>query len=670
MTTNKIEFDTKRKKGRCPQCNHDRVFRYYVGLPDQYGICDRANNCGYHKKPEPGINILAGTTTPAMAEPEILTPDPGFINKLISRQNTHFHSFCVNALNIPPENFTRWGIGSHDEKTAFILQNKAGAVNVKYMIYNQNGKRDKGQNPYYLKARSNAKYNTCLFGEHLLTDEKTVCLVESEKTAFIASFFYPAFQWLATGGSNGLTNRKLATLQGRKIYLFTDADKAGRESSTIEKLRLNKLDFTVIDLFKDKTDGYDLADALTDGLRPDIAVEIRKVTGGVAENANKEKKGKVENSFTILKDYLMKIFDLQYNEVRNEIEYKAKSENEFKQLNENDIYAHLKENNVYFKKDDLKAILGSSIITQYNPIDRYFQSLSKWDGKTDHITTLISHIEYNGTVDIKNHFKKWLVRSVKCALEPAYFNKQIFVLIGKQNDGKSTFCRFLVPVELEAYYTENPDFKSKDGEITLSQNFLINMDELANIGHEDTNKLKTFISKNSTNIRRPYAKNQTRETRRANFLGTTNNDEFLTDHTGNVRWLNFKIEGINFDYSKSVNINDVWSQAYELYKTGFKCEITKEEMQEIEYNNSLFKIQTPEMQLIQQCFKKPDKQDITLLKELTATEIVTHIQTVYPNQKNLNIIKIGKAMSSLGYSKVSVRTTGQTPVYKYLVYFC
>ncbi|HEY1037760.1 MAG TPA: DUF6371 domain-containing protein, partial [Bacteroidia bacterium] len=108
------------------------------------------------------------------------------------------------------------------------------------------------------------------FGEHLLQDNKIICIVESEKTAFIAASVYPQFNWLATGGANKLTDEKIEVLFNRKIYYLNDADKAGKENSTIKKLRAYKQDFEVIDLFPDRTDGYDLADAIIEGLRPEI----------------------------------------------------------------------------------------------------------------------------------------------------------------------------------------------------------------------------------------------------------------------------------------------------------------------------------------------------------------------------------------------------------------
>lgn len=67
--------------------------------------------------------------------------------------------------------------------------------------------------------------NQCLFGAHLLKGNvKPVGIVESEKTALIASLYFPECTWLASGGKNGLNIEKMAVLKGRKVILFPDLD--------------------------------------------------------------------------------------------------------------------------------------------------------------------------------------------------------------------------------------------------------------------------------------------------------------------------------------------------------------------------------------------------------------------------------------------------------------
>jgi len=111
----------------------------------------------------------------------------------------------------------------------------------------------------------------CLFGEHLLgTDlQKTVAIVESEKTAIIASVYLPQFIWLATGGKNGCLNeRSLAVLKGRNVILFPDlgAEKQWQDKMSIfARLGIHATMFDFLGSAAsaiEREDGYDIADYL------------------------------------------------------------------------------------------------------------------------------------------------------------------------------------------------------------------------------------------------------------------------------------------------------------------------------------------------------------------------------------------------------------------------
>jgi hypothetical protein len=125
-----------------------------------------------------------------------------------------------------------------------------------------------------MKSPKEGKYHVCLFGEHLLDAshiEKRVCIVESEKTAVIASFFYPQYSWIACGSCHGLMEQKIGVLVNRSVYNLRDADAAGRVKGSIEKrLKQWNIDYLGLDLFPERDDGYDMADAIRDKLTPSI----------------------------------------------------------------------------------------------------------------------------------------------------------------------------------------------------------------------------------------------------------------------------------------------------------------------------------------------------------------------------------------------------------------
>ena len=663
LTASQIKYIFEKhpkKKGDCPSCNTNGVFRYYEGLSKEYGKCDRENNCGYHNKP---IGLINNYAPPMLQpEPKVIYPSEQLIMETLNNQSSHFYTFCKEHLKISGDHLQKWNVGSKATETAFVYQNKDKRyANIVYIEYASNGKRNKARYPYSLKTNNgNEKYSLCLFGEHLLSNDKIICLVESEKTACIASFFYPQFDWLATGGNNKLTGEKIHVLFSRKIYYLNDADKAGKENSTLKRLREYEQDFQTINLFPDRNDGYDLADAIIDGLHPEIKTPVS------GTEVKKIKEAKI-SLFAQVEKYLNELYDIRYNEISNEVEYKAKQENEFRSLNESSVYRVLQHNNIKFSMANLMALLRSDFIQAHNPFVDYFDSLPTWkEGDTDHIDQLSEYVKAKQPERFKIHFKKMLIRSIACGLVDGVFNKQAFILVhDKQNSGKSTFCRWLCPPVLKSYYAENISI-DKDSLISLSENFFINLDELATLSKVELNTLKSMFSKDYIKIRKPYDKKPTVASRRANFIGSTNKTEFLTDETGSVRWLCFEIEGIKWAYQKDIDINKVWSQAYSLLKSGFKYQLNEDEVNENEKVNKDFQITTPEIELIQQNYSPGTKEQHEIF--YTASNLQHNLMKKYENNVKLNINNIGKALKILGFEK-SQKFNGAYQIKGYYINF-
>jgi predicted P-loop ATPase len=381
-------------------------------------------------------------------------------------------------------------------------------------------------------------------------------------------------------------------------------------------------------------------------------IEKKEIIDSV-NSAYKEKKN--EGSLSLLKrteNYLSNKYDIRLNIVSNCIEIRNKNEDvAFKELNENNLFRELQHANLNLPQNKLNSLLLSDFVEKYNPFELYFEGLEIWnqDIEEDFIRKLCNYIPAKDPIRFEKQFRKMLVRSIACALEDNVFNKQVFVLVGAgQNTGKSTFCRWLCPPFLSDYITEyiNTD---KDGLIVLATNFLINMDELATLSKTEINSLKSLISKDKINVRLPFARRTSVHPRRANFIGSTNNDEFLTDETGSVRWLCFEIEGtINFNYKTDIDINDIWRQAYALYKEGFEYQLTPAEIKENEISNNKHLMACQEIHLITEYFEVP-KED-QYIENYTSTQIMNYILQKVPYAK-LNLYKIGRVMTQLGYEK-------------------
>ncbi|MCC7332247.1 MAG: virulence-associated E family protein [Flavobacteriales bacterium] len=359
--------------------------------------------------------------------------------------------------------------------------------------------------------------------------------------------------------------------------------------------------------------------------------------------------------------FIEKNYELKYDIISQEYLIKSKSSassDDFQELNINSFIITLSKANIDFAIDKLLILLNSSFINQVNPIIEYFESLSEWDSE-DHISKLLSYVPVLDKEEFEYHFKKWIARVVKCALEPNFFNKQALILYSpNQSAGKTSFCRFLCPPELNKYFSEEISL-DKDGRIQLCKNILINLEELQVLAKKEVNSLKSHFSKTQINERLPYGRKNTRLTRICSFIGSTNQTSFLTDETGSVRWLIFHvIDSLNFNYSNEVNIDRVWSQAYHLaYKEkSFNPELTLKDIEENEIRNKKYSSLTTEQELIAKYYDR----STDIAHFVTASDVLIKLNTL--NLK-LNQVNIGKAFSGFGYERTKHSTR---QVYGYL----
>lgn len=291
------------KKGKtiCPNCKH-RTFVLYVDnetgqpLNNNVGRCDREEKCQYHYTPSQYFkdNGLLFDTKPyerirhtPVAKME---PPPSYID--INLMQRSFNYYDTNNLIVwlrqlvgdaaTVEAINRYCIGSTKKnQTVFWQIDTHGKVHAgKIMLYNStNGHRVKNGGTAAITwvhtACNIQQFNLqqCLFGGHLLklTDVSTpVCIVESEKTAVIASVYLPQFVWLATGGCNNLSEKLWRnSLIRRRVVLFPDLDKATKWNDImILKMRPAGIDVSISRFAEgianeaERQSGCDIADFL------------------------------------------------------------------------------------------------------------------------------------------------------------------------------------------------------------------------------------------------------------------------------------------------------------------------------------------------------------------------------------------------------------------------
>jgi len=310
----------------------------------------------------------------------------------------------------------------------------------------------------------------------------------------------------------------------------------------------------------------------------------------------------------------------------------------------------LQKDNINISLNHLIALLKSDFVEEYDPFLDYFESLKKWDLKTDYISKLAGFLHTNDPKRLEKHFKKWIVRMIKTAIDGNYHNKQAFILVSnKQNSGKSTFCRFLCPKPLKDYIVENIG-TDKDSQVAITENILINLDELSTADKNEINMFKSMFSKDKIKARLTYDKRASIHVRRASFIGSTDRWEFLTDENGSVRWLCFDIERIDWHYSKEINIDDVYSQGYYLLRSkDFEYELTAKEIAENDKINRKYQVSTPERDLIDRFFTPSNKEDGIFM---TSTEIMEELAR--NSFIKVSSVVIGKELKFLGFERTHV----------------
>ncbi|MDR1259179.1 MAG: DUF6371 domain-containing protein [Tannerellaceae bacterium] len=286
----------KKGKGICPECGR-KTFVLYIDnstgdpLHTAVGKCDRADNCGHHYTPKQYLtdnNISFDRIMPVTGIKPNAKPQPGtsYIDTDILKKslqgydsNRLIHYLCgVMGVEAAKEAIQRYFIGTSkhwEGATVFWQIDGLGRVHAgKIMQYDkQTGKRVKEPINKITWVHTVLKLpgfhlSQCFFGEHLLKgNNKPVAIVESEKTAIIASVYLPDMIWLACGGCGNLSGRLYEALRGRDVALFPDA---GRGNEWSEKARAlgSVCNVSVSSLIEqqatetERKAGFDLADYL------------------------------------------------------------------------------------------------------------------------------------------------------------------------------------------------------------------------------------------------------------------------------------------------------------------------------------------------------------------------------------------------------------------------
>ena len=382
-------------------------------------------------------------------------------------------------------------------------------------------------------------------------------------------------------------------------------------------------------------------------------------SGTAEENDNKkEDKNSVRSNIVSMMQLLESRYDFRYNTVMKYVEYLPKDKGwygyrpvEPRVQKRMTLEVQLADIRVSIK--DVRNFLESDYIKNYNPIEEYlFQCYDKWDGK-DHIRALAR------TVPTANpHWADWfytwflgMVDQWRGYSHRQYGNSVAPLLISKQGYNKSTFCRRLLPPELQWGYSDNLILSEKRQVYqAMAQFMVINLDEFNQISPQvQQGFLKNLIQLPTLKYKPPYGSHVMEFPRLASFIATSNMKDILSDPSGNRRFIGVELTG-PIDVSVRPNYQQLFAQALSALNNGEKSYFDAQQVKLIMKSNSQFEIIQPIDQYFLLYFELVEDE-----KEgdyLTAAEIFDYLKKQIGSSLKVNsLMGFGRKLANMSELK-------------------
>lgn len=299
---------------------------------------------------------------------------------------------------------------------------------------------------------------------------------------------------------------------------------------------------------------------------------------------------------------------------------------------------------------DVKRYVDSTWVADYDPIVDFLNQLPRWDGR-DHITALAQcvptnneHWPHDFAVWLRAMVAQWLGRNGQ------YGNAMVPLLIGAQGDGKSTFCRLLLPEALRDYYTDRIDFANRNSaEQMLTRFCLINIDEYDSLSARQNAFLKHILQKSDIKMRKLYDSQVQCRQRYATFIGTTNDPTPLTDTTGSRRFLCIRTMGV-IDTHSPIDYDQLYAQVVHELRDGLPTHFTKAEEKRIQQQNAAFQQFDSLQEVFSELFHLPQKGEAVM--HLSAIQLLGRMRQHSPAVRidDSAVKRLSRMLLSNGFS--------------------
>lgn len=290
----------------------------------------------------------------------------------------------------------------------------------------------------------------------------------------------------------------------------------------------------------------------------------------------------------------------------------------------------------------------------YDPAKDWLLSLPAWDGR-NHVGELFCRLP-GVTAEQLQFLATWLRSAVAhwLGMDMLHGNECVVTLIGAQGCGKSTFCASILPPHLRTYYLDHINLGNKnDKEMALTNNLLVNLDELDQIKPSQQAELKQTLSKVMVNGRPIYGRAQKCRKRYASFVSTTNNPRPLNDPTGSRRYLCIRIpDGELINNDVVINYDQLFAQIVnELKEKQMRYWFTNEETKRIEQLNQGYQRILSLERMVDICFRRPAEGES--VRPLPVNEILQEIVSEFPILKTSDGInvRLGRVLKAQNFER-------------------
>ena len=318
---------------------------------------------------------------------------------------------------------------------------------------------------------------------------------------------------------------------------------------------------------------------------------------------------------------------------------------------------------------EVLAVLQSHRIPDIHPLREYVLNCRPYtDDQPDWIGWLAERVTVEGgeaeQQQWRTCFTKWFVAMVACWMKDEVVNQQVLVLIGRQGIFKTTWLEHLLPPELRAYGCKmaNSTQLNKDERLRIAEYGLIALDEIDAMGAKELNVIKSVITASDISERAAYGYTKERRMRLASFCASGNKQEFLTDITGNRRWLPFLVESIINPFFITLPYEQIYAQAKWLIDKGFQYWFDLDDIETLEQHNENFRAQENEEQLLAVYFDIPAEGKGQFM---TTAEISDKLVTMGSIKRPMSLSRLGMVLQQAGYQSKRI---GKTRIRGWIVY--